>query len=179
MKCIQQILIWFLVLFVKKSVFKSCQNVTMMCCYTGAGSLCQWHQKTEPECVAKCQVLHKPTLFCSSWVKSKPVWLHPVELTSDGEKQVICINLNGTTKWSIRIKLHVFCIVSPLASPVQFPIKFKRLLRYMQNVCKTRRVFIVCAGAELRDCQPRMCQGHCCCRGAGLPPLCPLQRQAV
>jgi len=135
MECIQQILTWFPVLFVKRSVFESCQNVTMMCSYTGVGSLCQWRHKLSQN-VAKCQVVHKPTLFCSSWVKSKPAWLHPVEITSDGEKLVICINFNGTTKWSIRIRLHIFCIVSPLASPVHFPFKFKRLLRYMQNVCK-------------------------------------------
>ena len=64
---------------------------------------------TRPGCVATVPHASQPTIFCSSFVKREPSWLHPNSSNLKPKKCFFCINTNKTIKCVQMEYLHSFC----------------------------------------------------------------------
>ena len=51
---------------------------------------------------------HKPTLFCSSLVGSKPTWPWPKELKFEAKNYFCCISIDRTTIPSLQMEIFAF-----------------------------------------------------------------------
>ena len=65
----------------------------------------QWHHEQGRNVWTKYQIRHERTNFCSSLLKSKPVWQRPEELKSEAKMYFFYINTDRIIQWSVQTKI--------------------------------------------------------------------------
>ena len=121
----------FRVYFVQKSTFESRENTTWAlpfypCHYV---SVTSW---TRPVWVDEMHILiHGPTFFCSSWLKSQPSWLLPEELKCEfffkrrKKRATGAKDIDRTTARNLHVKIssHFLSFQALLRLRLRSPLK--------------------------------------------------------